>query len=148
MAYRFGNSYLGICNLLLMGITGLKKKLDTVFSLFIRLRDANKKGMVTCCTCGAIKFWKEVDAGHYITRGDMATRFDPRNVAGQCKRCNMRGGEQHKMGMFIDKKYGEGTTELLQVERHKIFKLSRPLLEDMIKKYQEKVKQLQKEKGL
>ena len=42
---------------------GLIKKLDTVFSLYIRQRYADKNGMVKCCTCSTVKHWKEMDCG-------------------------------------------------------------------------------------
>lgn len=129
-----------------MEIKGLKKKLDDVFSLFIRLRDCDKDGIVTCCTCGARKHYRQVDAGHYITRGDYATRWTPENVAAQCKRCNLRGGEQHLFAKFIDKTYGVGTADMLQIKRHNTFKLSGVVLEALIEEYQQKVKKLRETK--
>ena len=44
----------------------LEKILDKVFSGFIRLRDADDRGYVSCITCGSIHFWKDIDCGHYI----------------------------------------------------------------------------------
>ena len=43
----------------------LKNKLDTVFSRFIRLRDARKDGTFQCISCGRILPLDQADCGHY-----------------------------------------------------------------------------------
>ena len=55
------------------GKPNLKKKLDVVFSLFIRLRDARKDGTFKCISCGQIKSFDQADCGHYINRQHMST---------------------------------------------------------------------------
>lgn len=122
---------------------GLKGKLDDIFSLFIRMRDANDDGNIVCPTCNTMHHYKKVDAGHYITRGDNAVRWDEQNVHAQCKRCNLRGGEQHLMGLFIDKKYGNGTTDMLQIKRHNTFHTNKVVLKSLIDEYKLKVKKLE-----
>jgi hypothetical protein len=85
---------------------GLIKKLDKVFSEYIRQRFA-KDGWVQCVTCGTRKHWKEVDAGHFVSRRHYSTRWDPSNVHVQCKKCNIFGnGENYLMGKYIDQTYG------------------------------------------
>ncbi len=64
------------------------------FSLYIRLRDADNKGIITCITCGAKHFWKgtnQVNAGHFMSRKHNATKYDEMNVHGQCVACNKYG---------------------------------------------------------
>ncbi|MDD3404947.1 MAG: recombination protein NinG [Paludibacteraceae bacterium] len=56
------------------------KQLDCIFSEYIRLRDANRGGYVSCISCGARISWKNSDAGHYVPRGNMSLRFDEKNV--------------------------------------------------------------------
>ena len=63
-------------------------KLDTVFSEYIRLRDSNKEGICKCITCGEYKHWREMDAGHFISREHMATRWEEENAHAQCPSCN------------------------------------------------------------
>ena len=43
-----------------------------------------------CYTCGTIKHWKEMDAGHFIDKSICGTElyFDLRNVKCQCTKCN------------------------------------------------------------
>jgi hypothetical protein len=95
----------------------LVKKLDKIFSIWIRSKDADHTGQVDCYTCGVSKSWKyETDAGHFQSRGKYATRWEPLNVKPQCKRCNgFRGGEQYRFAQNLDKEYGEGTADVVRV---------------------------------
>ena len=79
------------------------KKLDKIFSIWIRSKDADHTGQVDCYTCGVSKDWKyEIDAGHFQSRGKYATRWHEDNVKPQCKRCNgFRGGEQYQFALRL-----------------------------------------------
>lgn len=119
-------------------------KLDKVFSEFIRLRDANPQGVCFCVTCNRVFHWKSGDAGHYVQRDRLATRFDEKNVNAQCKYCNrFRSGEQYQHGINIDKKYGEGTADrLMTISKAKGTKLDLYWIEAKLKEYRKKVKTL------
>lgn len=65
----------------------LIRKLDEVFSRYIRLRDADEHGYIRCISCGRIHHFNETDCGHFINRSHMATRFDEQNCNGQCRSC-------------------------------------------------------------
>ena len=69
------------------GKPDLVKKLDKVFSLYIRLRDAMPSGYVRCISCGQIKPFADVDCGHFHSRTHMATRFDEENCNAECRYC-------------------------------------------------------------
>ena len=87
------------------------------FSKFIRLRDADVRGIVTCCTCGSRKHWKKMQAGHYITRQKEATLFDEKCVAGQCAGCNRwQGGRPIEFEQYLERRYGIGTAEALRIK--------------------------------
>ena len=43
------------------------KKLDKVFSEYIRQKYADSFGMVSCFTCDARKHWKDMQNGHFIS---------------------------------------------------------------------------------
>jgi len=60
-----------------------------VFSLYIRLKYSNKHGWVKCFTCGIAKHYKEMQNGHYVTRGKYSTRWDEENCRPQCYGCNI-----------------------------------------------------------
>ena len=127
----------------------LIKQLDSIFSKFIRMRDADDSGMATCISCGAVKKWREGDAGHFISRGKMSTRYDEQNVHFQCKKCNIfRNGEQYLYSLALDRKYGEGTAERIYLESNKTKKTSIGELRRMIKHYTRKVDEITKQKGI
>jgi hypothetical protein len=120
------------------------KRLDSWFSKYIRLRDADSSGYVRCITCGTRKYWKEVDAGHFQTRAKYSTRWDERNVNAQCKGCNMvNGGQQYVHGLAIDKKFGEGTADELVILSNQIVKLSTREILDLAEEYKNKFKELE-----
>ena len=94
----------------------LVKKLDKVFSQFIRQRDANSKGICTCATCSKQLPIKEIHCGHFMSRRSMATRWHPLNCASQCPSCNtFNQGRQYEFSKYIDKRFGEGTAEMLSL---------------------------------
>ena len=125
------------------------KKVDTVFSQFVRLRATDDRGLGECYTCGSVRHWSEVDAGHFMSRACMSTRFDELNVQFQCKRCNgFRSGEQYLFAKHLDQQYGEGTAERLLIESKKTRKFTRDELEQMFHHYKRKVDELRSTKGL
>ncbi len=117
----------------------LIKKLDKVFSQYVRMKDADHAGYVSCFTCGMTKHWKEVDAGHFQSRGKYATRYHEDNVKCQCKRCNgFRGGEQYQFALNL----GTDLADELVVLSNQPARLTNDWLLEKIKHYQEEVKKL------
>ena len=130
-------------------ISKLKKKLDNVFSLYIRLRSADDNGNNQCCTCGKIDNWRNLQCGHFVSRKHMATRFHDLNCFPQCVSCNVfKYGEQWKFGHFLDTNFGEGIANELVVLGHTTLKISRAEYEDKISYYKEAVDKLKKDKGI
>jgi len=101
-----------------VSVTSAKKRADSAFSLFIRTRDS-VNGVCTCVTCVCKVPIKAAHAGHFISRKDLSTRYDERNVNAQCFACNIhRKGEQYLHSLYIDAKHGAGTSsELLELSR-------------------------------
>lgn len=93
-------------------ISSLKKKLWTVFSLYIRQRD---KGV--CFTCGRHAEGSGYHAGHFVPKsvGGLALYFHEENVHGQCYNCNINlSGNQYEYA----KKLGlEKAEELLKIKQ-------------------------------
>lgn len=87
---------------------------DKYFSEFIRLRDSNAEGRVTCVTCSHTDHWRGLQCGHYVTRGHQATRYDEQNSSAQCRGCNYNGGKHLTHATAIDRKHGEGTAVKLE----------------------------------
>ena len=131
-------------------ISKLKKELDKWFSLFIRLRDATDEGMVQCFTCGKVSHYKSgMQNGHFQSRKHLSTRWSETNCQVQCVGCNMfKAGEQYKFSIALESKYGEGTSEELQLLARTIMKVSRIDYEDKIRYYKSLVEKLKKDKGI
>ncbi len=118
-------------------VTQLKKKLDKVFSEYIRTRDMDSDGQATCFTCGVKKPWKQMHAGHFQSRSKLNTRFNPVNVQPQCPRCNLWSqGEQYQFGINLDKRYGKGTSERLRQESEQTRRISAAEYQELIDHFQ------------
>ena len=122
---------------------GLIKKLDKVFSEYIRKRDCNHEGYFNCCTCGQTKPKEQCDAGHFMSRRFMSTRWDEMNVHGQCRNCNrFNKGEQFKYSQFIDEKYGKGFASFLEAQTRNVKKFANFELEVIIQFFKKKIADL------
>lgn len=98
-------------------LKNLKARADHWFAKFIRERDKNKP----CVTCD--KMASKKDCGHFISRRYEATRYNEKNSHGQCIKCNrFEYGNQFKHGQAIDRMYGEGTAEGLELRSHWVTK--------------------------
>ena len=119
----------------------LKADCQKIFNEYIRLRDSGKP----CISCGG---FGEMQAGHYYAvSGYDGLRFDEDNVFCECVRCNCFD-ESHLIG------YGSNLINRIGIERYKALqekailykkfgkKWSRSEIEEMIKIYKEKLKQL------
>jgi hypothetical protein len=125
----------------------LKTKLDRIFSVYIRLRDADKSGYCRCISCNAIHPWKEMDAGHYVNRFRMSARFDEKNVNAQCRKCN-RFDEVNQIGYTrgLIRKYGKGIIDELEMKKHSVSKMTEAEYELLVNHYRVEVEELKKVK--
>lgn len=117
-----------------------EKSLWKWVSLYSRLKGCpdNSQGFTHCITCGKVHHYKDMDAGHYISRKWKPTKYDDDNIHAQCVHCN-----QHLAGN-VDK-----YAEVLGVEiAEALFKKSRTPakkmrlweIESMIGEYRQKAK--------
>lgn len=120
----------------------LIKKLDTVFSLYIRRRHA-KNDIAQCYTCGKKDHYKKLQNGHFMSRKSYATRWDETNCQVQCVKCNMfEQGMSYVFGLNLNKQFGEGTAEALLKKSKEILKLSNDEVVSLITKYENKLNNL------
>ena len=119
------------------------KRLDTLFSLYIRLRESDNE-MVKCFTCGKVSHYKKnMQCGHFQSRSAYSTRWDITNCQVQCYGCNvMQQGRQYQFGLNLEKKYGEGTAEKLLIKSKQTVKYSNEDLQELIQYYNNLVNQL------
>lgn len=125
------------------------KKLWKVFSEFIRLRDSDGNGYCRCFTCGLVRYWRDLDCGHGIGRQHLSVKYNEKNNHAQCKKCNgFEGGMREKYKENVDKKYGKGTWDLLEVAGRKPSNISAFDIKILTGYYQKEVEKMKKQKEL
>jgi hypothetical protein len=119
-----------------LGVSSLIKKLDRIFSVYVRLKHSDSSGTCTCITCGRLMHWKDAHAGHFIKRQHQSVRYDERNVHPQCPADNVyKGGCQDEYAAYVLNTYGhDALTDLLRLKRQ-TKKWTRTELEELIAKY-------------
>ena len=119
----------------------LVQKLDTLFSRYIRLSSADHRGFCECVTCKKKYHWKNIQAGHFMSRKHYSTRWEEDNVFPQCLACNVyRSGEQYKYSLFL----GQELSDKMHRQSHETVKFSSLELEMLINKYKTLVQELEK----
>ena len=124
----------------------LKKRLDAVFSLWTRLRFKGAVpglGGVVCVSCGSHWDIKHIQAGHFVSRSYLATRWHPENVAPQCMQCNVfKSGNLAAYAAWGVDRYGmDWPARMVSLSKTSV-KYSRADLEAMILDYETRVKSL------
>lgn len=126
-------------------VSALVKKLDRVFSEYIRLRDSKPYGYkyFRCISCGTVKPYEQMDCGHFIGRTHMATRFDEKNCNGECKLCN-RFSADHIIfyQRNLIQKYGQEAVDMLIARGKSSKKWTAWELEILITHYTDEVKRM------
>ena len=125
-----------------MSKSKLVKKLDQIFSKYIRYYYADSNGYVSCYTCGTTKPVKEMQAGHFQSRRHYSVRWDIEygNVKPQCVKCNMfEQGQQFIFGNKLKAEIGEDRfNELLQLSNTSV-KRSQEDYKEMIAYYKKEL---------
>lgn len=131
------------------GKPDLVAKLDRVFALYIRLRDAMPNGYGRCISCGRIKPFKELDCGHFYGRTNMATRFDEDNCSAECHYCNrMKADHLIYYQENLIRKIGVARFSALKWKSCSTKHWQNYELAAMIEKYTKEVKRLSHDKGI
>jgi hypothetical protein len=119
----------------------LVKNLDTIFSIYIRRKDAIND-IAKCVTCGKEDHWSKLQNGHWASRRHYSTRWDERNCNVQCSGCNVfRAGEIYLYTKYLCSKYGDNFPEELYKLSQKTVKFTDSDLQDMIQYYKDKLKE-------
>ena len=125
----------------------LKEKASVLIQKIVRLKAADCNGYCECVSCGVVKHWKEMQGGHFIPRGNSATRLMEENIHPQCQGCNGFGmkygdAEKHYTLYMIDM-YGREFVDHLLSLKGKAHKWNRLELEEMITDFNAQVKELE-----
>lgn len=127
-----------------LSLASLTRRLDEVFSEFIRRRDCDRHtGMSWCRTCGAPGRWQDLQCGHWIKRHFLGTRWREENCHTQCGTCNgVRRGAEHEHASHIAKTYGAGMLEELLAAKRGVHRLSRSSMLELIDHYKARLEML------
>lgn len=114
--------------------------IDREFSFYVRLKEADKYGYNFCYTSGRRLHYLKLQAGHYISRAHLATRWDIDNVKPQSSydNCNLHGN----LEVFKQKLEEEtlGITETLYERSKEISKPTISELHQLLIHWREKTK--------
>lgn len=121
----------------------LQKKLDEVYSQFIRISHSDSKGTVKCYTCGKVDHYKKMHNGHYISRRHLSTRWFEKNTKPQCVGCNIfNQGNGPAFSIALIKEYGPNILDELEIKKNNICKMGKFEYELLIQEYTQKLKQI------
>ena len=102
------------------GLKSLVRKAWKLQSEYSRRKDADFKGMVPCITCGTVKHWKEMHAGHFFHGSKQRPiSYDDRNIHAQCVSCNTyKGGMRDAYSVRVKNRYGPEVLDELEALKH------------------------------
>jgi len=122
-----------------------KTKIDKPFHEYIRRRDAdNNSGYCKCVSCNKPIHFTESDAGHFIGRGALSTRWDEENVYAQCRKCNrFQYGRQYEYSL----KLGSDLSEQLLIKSKQIFKLADFEYMEIFETFRDKLAEVKKDQN-
>lgn len=125
-------------------------KLWKQFSIYIRVRDADRFGMCRCITSGKMIHWTNTDCGHGIGRQHRATKYHEQNNHAQGRKHNrFEEGRKDLYSKEVDRRYGAGTWEKLEMlSRTTYKKLSPDEINVLTEHYRSEANRIKKEKGL
>jgi hypothetical protein len=118
-------------------------ELDSVVSLYVRLKDADSEGWNTCYTCNKPFHYKQLHNGHCIGRANMGTRFLIENMRPQCPTCNSRHETEPEIFRKALEKENKGILEYLDDSSHSVTKLSVYDLKTLLSEYRFKLRLVQ-----
>lgn len=116
-------------------IAGLADECAVLLQKLVRMKAADSNGYCQCVTCGVKKHWKEIQGGHFIERGRLATKLMEENIHPQCPGCNCfkmktaSGVLDYRR--YMVETYGADFVEELEQISKQTKKYNRPELEDL-----------------
>lgn len=128
-------------------LSAVIEDLDAIFSQYIRLRDSDENGYVTCY-CGKTVYYTEADNSHFMPRAHMNTRFSEDNCHGSCRYCNQTlKGNLLVYGTWLEKRRA-GSVEALECQAVALYKYDVSELKGLIAYYAKEVRLMKAKKPL
>lgn len=120
----------------------LKRDLDRQHSKWTRARFATN-GMVQCVSCGQVLPVNSMQAGHFVSRSYLSTRWHPENVAPQCFQCNVfKKGNLAAYAAWGVNRYGQDWPARMVALSRTETKLTRTDLTTMIEDYEKRITEI------
>ncbi len=94
----------------------VKKDLDTIYSLVVKMQPSNHKG-IFFCYCGKSVHWSNGNNSHYFTRKKYPSIvFERMNTHPSCIPCNgFHEGNLHDYTPWMESKYGKDAVNMLRI---------------------------------
>ena len=128
-----------------LSIGRYKRKLWTLYSEYIRRKDANADGCTNCVTCGKYLHWTELQAGHFLAGRSNGILFVEGNTFPQCVGCNVfKHGNLEEFYPYMLKTFGDEKIQELKRLKRTTVKLDSTWYEEKIKDYDDKLGALEK----
>lgn len=139
-----------------MARSSIKTYKNTVwkeFSRYIKLRDADKDGFCTCCTCNKKLRFDDINchAGHFVSGRGNNVLFDETIVHAQCSYCNKYlSGNYHNYTVFMMEKYKLNWEDIKEIQNRKLIDKKYTLIElkELKKIYADLAEEIRKSKCL
>lgn len=114
----------------------LVKKADSIFSTYIRLRDADKHWIVKCPLCWAKIHWKKAQNMHFITRACWFYRYSETNCHAWCMRCNVILNWNYiAYTRWMQNQYWIADVDKMIANSKKVYKLPTSEIQEIIDQY-------------
>lgn len=124
------------------GLFDLIEVADEIYSKWLRKSGADEFGVAECYTCNKRDKWENLQCGHYVKRGALFLRHDPRNTRIQCSTCNVfKDGNLAEYTRRLEQE-SPGITDYLKEEAALLYKPTRDELHSIIHEYKRKLKMI------
>lgn len=129
---------------ILDSIKELKLDLDRVSSRYIRLRDMESDGKITCYCCGKRIKWQKAHCMHFADRDNMATRYLIDNLKSGCFECNVE--KRGNLVAYAQKLESEkpGVVDFLTDQSRTTANVSQSELKELLYDFQQKLNLVEK----
>ncbi len=124
----------------------LTADLDRVVSRYVRIRDMEKDGKITCYTCDKRVSYLKAHCSHFINRSNMGTRFLLDNLRSCCYECNVE--KRGNIKVFAERLTKENPTivEWLNEQAHTVANPTRDELKSLLIDFQFKLRTVENAK--
>lgn len=122
----------------------LTRKLDKIFSEYIRRKYSDENWNITCISCDVVIPWQESHNCHWLPRGKKQYRFDEDNCRPGCAWCNTFNQEKHIRVFTIKQiaRLGAETVDIMNDNVKYVYRQGKTELKALIEEFTTKLNNL------